>query len=265
MKYIFFILFVLPLTSMALPSSARLFQTSYAFKTSCLLCHSEGGGSSLTPYGKDFLKAGANLASFKKIEDRDSDGDGIKNLAEILARSNPGDKKSTLENKGEWLAKAGSIFIPEKQLDELFAKVFTKAIKYSAIEGALSADQITYMKSKLSKDIADDDRVPTFYFAEVDGKKEAVAQLITEKSASQSIVAGVAVAPSGKLKSIKIFDPDKSLDNSLTRSEAFLTKLKEVDLTTLKNIKPTQDSEKVIYSVVERNLLLMSVVFGGAK
>ena len=261
MRYLFFIFLMTPFYSFALPSSARLFQTVYGFKTSCLLCHTEGGGTSLTPYGKDFMKSGANMASFKKIEDRDSDGDGIKNLAEILARSNPGDKKSTLEIKGDWLAKAGSIFIPEKQLDEMFSKVFTKSVKYSAIEGALSAEQLSAMKTKLARDVLDDDRVPTFYFAEVEGKKEAVAQLMTEKISGHTLIAGIAVATSGKVKSIKIFDADKSF----AQAETFINKLKEIDLVSLKNIKPTLDSEKTIYSLVERSLLLMNIVFGGGK
>jgi hypothetical protein len=261
MKYFSFLMAFIPIVSFCLPSSARLFQTVYGYKTSCLLCHTEGGGTSLTPYGKEFLKSGANMSSFKKIEDRDSDGDSIKNLAEILARSNPGDKKSTLEIKGDWLAKAGSIFIPEKQLDELFAKAFSKSVKYSAIEGALSADQINLMKSKLAREVSDDDRVPTFYFAEVDGKKEAVAQLMTEKVSGHSLVAGVAVATSGKVTSIKLYDADKSLKEA----ESFIKKLNEADLVSLKNIKPVQESEKTIYSLVERSLLLMNIVFGGGK
>ena len=261
MRFLMVLFSFVPLLSFSLPSSARLFQTVYGFKTSCLLCHTEGGGTSLTPYGKDFLKSGANMASFKKIEDRDSDADGIKNLAEILARSNPGDKKSTPENKGEWLAKAGSIFIPEKQLDELFSKLFAKSVKYSAIEGALSADQVTFMKTKLARDVLDDDRVPTFYFAEVEGKKECVAQLMTEKIAGHNLVAGIAVATSGKVKSIKLYDPDKSLAGI----EPFLDKLKDVDLNSLKTIKTTDESQKTVYSLVERSLVLMNIVFGGAK
>jgi hypothetical protein len=260
-RYLLLFLSIVPFFSFSLPSSARLFQTVYGFKVSFLLCHTEGGGTSLTPYGKDFLKSGANMASFKKIEERDSDADGIKNLAEILARSNPGDKISTLENKGEWLAKAGSIFIPEKQLDELFSKMFSKSVKYSAIEGALSADQVSFMKSKLTREVSDDDRVPTFYFAEVEGKKESVAQLMTEKISGHNLVAGVAVATSGKLKSIKIYDSDKSLAGI----ESFLEKLKESDLNSLKNVKPSGESQKTVYSLVERSLLLMNIVFGGAK
>jgi hypothetical protein len=70
------------------------------------------------------------------------------------------------------------------------------------------------MKGKLAKEVADDDRVPTFYFAEVDGKKKRLRSCLQRKTLLTVYMAGVAVAPSGKVKSIKIFDPDKSLAGS---------------------------------------------------
>jgi hypothetical protein len=132
-KITFFISFLLLSQKFvfALPASARLFQSVYAYKTSCLLCHSDGGGSASNAYGKAFLRAGANLGAFKKIEAKDSDEDGIPNLKEILAKSNPGKKDSTPSHPGEWLAHAGSLFIPEKELKELFSNDTVRSVNPS--------------------------------------------------------------------------------------------------------------------------------------
>jgi len=55
---------------------------------SCLLCHIDpNGGGLLNPYGTDFAN---NSHNFTIIEQLDSDGDGFTNIAEIHARSFPG-------------------------------------------------------------------------------------------------------------------------------------------------------------------------------
>ncbi|MCM3875902.1 MAG: thrombospondin type 3 repeat-containing protein [Thermoanaerobaculia bacterium] len=55
----------------------------------------------LNPYGKDLLakaavdpKAAKKEFKFEKVEGLDSDGDGVKNVDEIKAGTNPGDPKS---------------------------------------------------------------------------------------------------------------------------------------------------------------------------
>ena len=55
----------------------------------------------LNPYGKELLgkaavdpKAAKKEFKFEKVESLDSDGDGVKNVDEIKAGTNPGDPKS---------------------------------------------------------------------------------------------------------------------------------------------------------------------------
>lgn len=58
---------------------------------SCTTCHTSGSpsASDVNPYGTDY--AGASY-DFATIEQRDSDGDGVRNLDEINARRFPGDR-----------------------------------------------------------------------------------------------------------------------------------------------------------------------------
>jgi hypothetical protein len=73
----------------------------------CTTCHvkplpkKEEGQHELNPYGKDVQtkavvdpKAAKKEYKFEKIEGLDSDGDGVKNIDEIKAGTNPGDPKS---------------------------------------------------------------------------------------------------------------------------------------------------------------------------
>ena len=248
----------LTLNAFALPSSARLFQQVYQYKVSCMLCHTDGGGSAPNRYGKAYLRAGANSTSFKKIEMADSDEDGIKNLAEILAKSNPGNKQSIPTSAGDWLANAGAIPIPNQQLEKLFPGFS----KFSAIEGTLNSKQIDFVKSKLGHDIVDDDKVPTFYFAEKDGKKQAVAQLISENISGKTVTSGVAVATSGSVIGIEYFGGTSLKD--LEAKADLKTKYIQKNASTLPP-KPTSPEEQLLHSSVERSLYLMQAVFGGAK
>ena len=244
----------------ALPASARLFQQTYGYKVSCQLCHASGGGSAANGYGKAFLRAGANSSSFKKLEGADSDGDKISNIQEILAKSNPGDRNSTLEKLGEWLANANSVAIPQKELEAIFPGYS----KFSAIEGSLSAKQLEYLKSKLGRDPADDDKVPTFYFAEKDGKRVAVGQFISEHaSIGKSLTTGVAVATSGKVLGVKLMGG--SLAKSLETKESLMNAYTGKSTADLPE-KPSEPDTSVIHSSVERSLWLIQAVFGqGAK
>lgn len=244
--------------ALALPASARLFQQSYGYKVSCLLCHANGGGSAANPYGKAFLRAGANLAAFKKIEAADSDSDGIANLQELLAKSNPGDKRSTPTNIGEWLAATGSVAIPQKELEKLFPGY----TKFSAIEGSLNSKQVAQLKTKLGHEPEDDDKVPTFYFAEKGGKREAVGQLISQRSGQQGLTTGIAVATTGKVlrvdvlggSSAKALEGNPNLLNTYTAATAAALPA-----------KPADGVAAMLHASVERSLYLIQVVFGGRK
>lgn len=91
------------LSALATPTFARLYKAQFGYIPSCNACHSDGGGSPLNPFGKAFKDAGKNEAAFVKIAALDSDGDGIANATEALAKANPGDKKSTPTSPGPWL------------------------------------------------------------------------------------------------------------------------------------------------------------------
>ena len=85
--------------SFALPAFYKMFRTKYGWTSGCNICHSsKKGGDSPNLYGRAFLHNGMNLTTFTKIEKTDSDRDGFSNIAEILARSYPGDAASTPEN-----------------------------------------------------------------------------------------------------------------------------------------------------------------------
>lgn len=85
------------------PAFARLYKQQYGYAPSCNACHKDGGGSPNNGYGKQFKEAGESLASFDQIAALDADGDGSKNGDEAVAKSNPGDAKSTPASKGDWL------------------------------------------------------------------------------------------------------------------------------------------------------------------
>jgi len=95
--------------ALAEPGFARLYKQQYGYAPSCNACHKDGGGTPLNPYGQQFKDAGMKLASFAAVAGRDADGDGAANDAEAKARSNPGQKTSTPERKGDWLDTASLI------------------------------------------------------------------------------------------------------------------------------------------------------------
>ena len=86
-------------SSFALPAFYKLFRAKYEWAGGCNVCHfSKKGGDSPNPYGRAFLHNGMNLSTFLRISETDSDKDGFSNIAEIIARSYPGDAASTPEN-----------------------------------------------------------------------------------------------------------------------------------------------------------------------
>ena len=83
----------------ALPAFYKMFRAEYRWASGCNVCHaSKKGGDSPNPYGRAFLHNGMNPSTFLRIAAEDSDRDGFSNLAEIIARSYPGDAASTPEN-----------------------------------------------------------------------------------------------------------------------------------------------------------------------
>lgn len=86
-------------SAFALPAFYKMFRAKYKWASGCNVCHSsKKGGDVPNPYGKAFLHNGMNPSTFLRIAEEDSDKDGFSNLAEIIARSYPGDPASTPEN-----------------------------------------------------------------------------------------------------------------------------------------------------------------------
>lgn len=102
-------MFFILLPAQAEPTFARFYKQQYGYAPSCNACHSDGGGSTLDPFGKQFKDAGKNIAAFDKIAKLDSDGDGFANAIEAQAKSNAGSKTSTPKAPGNWLDTASLI------------------------------------------------------------------------------------------------------------------------------------------------------------
>ncbi len=61
---------------------------------SCAVCHARVG-STLNAFGRAVKQAGGVSAGLRAVENEDSDGDGVPNIAEIRAGSFPGNSRST--------------------------------------------------------------------------------------------------------------------------------------------------------------------------
>ena len=95
----FFLTIVVGNAAFALPAFYKMFRAEYRWAGGCNVCHaSKKGGDAPNPYGRAFLHNGMNLSTFLRIAEEDSDKDGFSNIAEIIARSYPGDPASTPEN-----------------------------------------------------------------------------------------------------------------------------------------------------------------------
>lgn len=243
------------LSGWALPSAKRLFQSVYGYKVSCQLCHTEGGGSRRNSYGDAFHRVGFDLAAFKKLEDLDSDKDGIKNLEEIVAKSNPGDAKSLSTAPGDWLQKADDVNIPTSQL----LKIFPDADQFGVLEGELNADQVASAQKKLGRSLTPEEKVPTYYFSIKQTKKTGVIQVVeTSKDHHSMLILGVGISQDGRIHCVmvlknhaKVAVPDK-----------FLKQLQGLTADTLPttglDFAITQD----VVNAVRGVLVVMNQVFG---
>ncbi len=91
------------------PAFARLYKQEFGYTPSCNACHKDGGGTPVNAYGQQFKDAGMTPASFARIAALDADGDGAANGVEAAARANPGDRRSTPQDKTGWLDTASLI------------------------------------------------------------------------------------------------------------------------------------------------------------
>ncbi len=147
----------------AVPAFQQLYRRhAKAAVASCLVCHQGGAGGKLNDYGRDFMKAGANLKAFTALDGTDSDGDGAKNADEARAGSNPGDPASTPKKPGAWAAGIK----PEDTLplDDL-ADLFPQAARFEVKEYELTAADLAAVGAALDGvPLGPEDAVATLFF-----------------------------------------------------------------------------------------------------
>lgn len=189
------------LTAFALPQHQRLLRQEYGFKAPCSTCHSQGGGSSLSPYGKAFDRAGKGPMAIKKIASIVPQGDTLSFGDKLKSRANPNDPKSTPSNPGPW---AGGSDIPTQEL-----KTFSPAeiSNFTLLEGELKAEQIERLKAKLGDLYQEEDKYPTFYFGEVGGKKSFVVQYVSLPKTDKTI--GLVVSTKGAVVNLAYVGKEK--------------------------------------------------------
>ena len=176
----------------ALPQYRRLLEKEYQFKAPCATCHSQGGGSSLSPYGKAFERAGKSSKAVQSIASQIPTGDKLTFGAKLKAKANPNDPASTPENPGNW---AGGSGIPTEELKSFSPSEITG---FSILEGELKSEQIEKLKGKVGELYLEEDKYPTFYFGEVAGKKTYVIQYIRSPKAKKTV--GLVVSTVGRQK-----------------------------------------------------------------
>lgn len=257
----FFGVATLPGTAHALPAYSRLYQAKYGYRPSCAACHTSGGGSTVTDYGRDFLRAGANFPAYARVEGKDSDGDKVQNLEEIKAKANPGDPRSVPANAGDWLKEAEKVPIPEEQLKELFPD----ADAFAALEGTLKPDQVAAAEGRLGVTLTEEDKVPTFYFAIKGGKKYGVAEFVSAGSAKGPISVAVAMDAGATVTGVRILKnpTDKGVEDAAFLGQ-FRGKKAGDPMEVGRDLVPAKGSEEVSTSVavsVRKAVAAISIVF----
>ena len=253
----------------ALPAYSRLFEQQYGYRSSCASCHVRGGGSQNTDFGRDFLKAGGNLKAFERLQQKDSDDDGILNLDEIQARANPGDRRSTPNNPGEWLANVEKEALPLKELRDLFPG----SERFSSVEGLLSEDKVRDVEAVLGSSLLDEDRVPTFYFPvkEVDGKlkRVGVASFATQHAPKGEMMLAIAVNTKAAVTNVRILkhkEIPKLADKDFLAQ--FIGKTSKDPLKVGQDIRPIPGEEaasQAVATAVRKYLLVTRAAFAKKK
>lgn len=208
-----------PMDVHALPAYSRLFHAKYGYKVSCYLCHQTGGGSAINDYGKDFKRTGFGFSAYAKIEKRDSDNDNFENIAEIIAKANPGDPRSVPKVQGDWLERIEESFIPKDQL----AKLFPEASFYTLLEGTLNDEQVAKIEALLGRSLGAEEKVPTFYFAFTGAKEQpqriGLGFFASPKGLEGPMMLGIGISLKGEVTKLVIY---KSDNDKKTFNEVFL-------------------------------------------
>lgn len=143
----------------AFPNYAVLFKSTFTYLPSCLACHEQDSWDN-NDFGKQFGDAGRDLKAFAAIPNKDADGDGFSNYAEILAKSNPGDPHSTPKRPGDWLKEAG-VHAPKKLLQSAFAG----SSRFEVREYPLDEKQVKALSDRWGGALPDESRFSVLFQA----------------------------------------------------------------------------------------------------
>ena len=241
---------VLSTQAHALPQYRRLLEKEYQFKAPCATCHSQGGGSSLSPYGKAFERAGKSSKAVQSIASQIPTGDKLTFGAKLKAKANPNDPASTPDNPGNW---AGGSGIPTEEL-----KSFSPAeiATFSILEGELKSDQVEELKKKVGDVYQEEDRYPTFYFGEVGGKKSYVIQYIRAPKLKKTI--GLVVSTAGLVKNLSYVGATKEEMPAPLKEKFLGKKLTEVEAIPSAEL---YEEQKDLKTTLIRGLSSINLVF----
>lgn len=239
--------------ALALPQYQRLLRQEYGFKAPCATCHSQGGGSSLSSYGKAFERAGKSKLAITQIASTVPKGDRLTFGTKLKARANPNEPASTPQNPGDW---AGKSDIPTAELKEFSP---AEIEKFSLLEGELKATQIEVLKNKLGASYQDEDKYPTFYFGEVGGKKTFVVQYVRLPEVQKTL--GLVVSTKGEVVGLSFVGAKKGPVPAQAKEKLVGKKLADV----AQAVTAFSGEEKQVAEAVLRGLTGINLVFGGGK
>ena len=247
-----FTMFLCP-SALALPQYQRLVRQEYGFKSPCSTCHSQGGGSSLSIYGKAFERAGKSRSAILSIAAQIPKGDSFDFGTKLKAKANPNDPKSTPTTPGDW---AGKSDIPSEELKSFSPPEING---FSVLEGELKEDQVAKLKEKLGDAYSEDDKYPVFYFGEVKGRKTFVIQYVRVPKLKKTL--GVVVNTQGEVVGISFVGSNPSTFPELLKSNVLSQKQTGID--TL--LKSSDGESRAILEGIYRGLSAIGLVFGGTK
>ena len=202
----------------AYPAHRRLFRATYDKAVGCQLCHGHGGGTERNAYGAAWQKLGENQQGFHTLEGQDADGDGVSNLDEIKAGSNPGEKSSTPSSPGEGLTAKAHMLLPMDQLPMVFSDIDS----FEAQEPDLTPAQIKTIEAAAGRPLEAEERYPTLYFAIKNGKRVGVASFGYAHIGNKRTSVLVGMGTDGKVKKALVFRGDAE---SLAIYRALLDKI----------------------------------------
>jgi len=235
----------------ALPQYQRLLRQEYGYKIPCATCHSQGGGSSLSAYGKAFERAGKSRLAISKIATQMGPGDKLDFGTKLKARANPNDPASTPQDPGDW---AGKSDIPTAELKEFSPPAIER---FSLLEGELNAAQIETLKSKLGTLYQEEDKYPTFYFGEVGGKKTYVVQYVRLPESKKTL--GLVVSTKGEVQGLAFVGAKKGPASATVKEQLSGKKLVDIE----KVAASLSAEDKEVAQGVIRGLTAINLVFSG--